>query len=81
MTTPLTGKLDAALEKALADEVKEITKRHKEDGEGYKKGDYVYGVVDRTRVYDRALKLEFLKAKIVSPEWGKAFEKGPNDEK
>lgn len=77
------GKLNAELERALAEEVKEISRKHKEDvwdGEGdekkhvAKKGAYVYSVIDRMRVYDKALKLESIKLKADDPEWGAEFD-------
>lgn len=83
------GKLNVELERALAEEVKEICRKHKEDvwdGEGdarvqlAKKGGYVYGVLDRMRVYDKALKLESIKLKADDPEWGAEFD-GPKEGK
>jgi len=58
--------LNAELEKALAEEIAEITKKVTD---GDKKGQYVYDTVERMRVYDRALKLEQLKLKVDDPEW------------
>ena len=80
MSRKATGKVNAALEKALADEVKEITRRHPEDyGDREKRGKFVYELIDRSRVYDRALKLEALKLKADDPEWGKEFNKDRSD--
>jgi hypothetical protein len=72
--------LYSALEKALIDELQEVTKRHDadkfEDGKAVaKQGEYVYPTVERMRVMDRALKLEQVKLKMDDPEWGKEFGK------
>jgi hypothetical protein len=67
------GKLDAALAKAIADELREVTQRHPKNHE--KEGQFVYGTVERMRVIDRALKLQSLKLKTDDPEWGKEFDK------
>lgn len=81
MKAKSAGKLDAQLEAAIADELKEVTRKHKEDAEavdgerGHKRGEFVYGTVERMRVIDRALKLAALKLKMDSPEWGSEFEK------
>lgn len=65
-------------------ELKEIQRRHAEnvyEGEGdnrkllHREGDFVYSLLDRMRVYDRALKLEQLKLKADDPEWGTGFGK------
>lgn len=72
-TTPKISGLNAELEAALAEEVKEISRKHETDGEGHKRGAYVYPTVERMRVYDRALKLEQLKLKVDDPEWGSKF--------
>ena len=78
------GKVSVELDEALAAEIREIRRTHTEDvydgaGENRKqvakKGDYVYPTLERMRVYDRALKLEMVKVKIESPEWGSAFGK------
>ncbi len=61
-----SGKINAALEDALAEEIKEISKK---DGEGK----FVYSVIDRTRVYGQAIKLEAIKAKMDDPGFGEGF--------
>lgn len=60
------GSVNAALEKALAGEIEEISK--KDDA-----GKYVYSVIDRTRVYGQAIKLEAIKAKLDDPGYGEGF--------
>lgn len=65
------GKLDSALAKAIADELKEVTKRHPAGHE--QAGQFVYGTVERMRVIDRALKMQSLKLKADDPEWGREF--------
>ncbi len=60
------GKVNAALEEALADEIKEISRKGDD-------GKYVYSVIDRTRVYNQALKLEGIKAKLPDQDFGKEF--------
>jgi hypothetical protein len=71
--------LYSALEKALIDEMSEVTKKRDADDvneEGKivaKQGDYVYPTVERMRIYDRALKLEQVKLKMDDPEWSQAF--------
>ncbi len=67
---PKAGKVSAVLEKALAEEVEEISRKH-QDGDN--KGKYVYDVMDRTRVYNQALKLEAIKAKLPDGDFGKEF--------
>lgn len=64
------SKVDAALERALADELKEITR--KEAGEDGKEK-FVYSLLDRSRVYDRALKLQSIKAKLPDSDWGSEY--------
>lgn len=72
MNKKSVGKINRALEKALAEELKEITE--KDDHGGFK-----HSPVDRMRVYDRALKLEQIKLKIQDSDWGSQF--GSGDEK
>lgn len=60
------GKVSAELEKALAAEVEEISRKDEE-------GKFVYSVIDRTRVYNQALKLEAIKAKLPDSDFGKEF--------
>ena len=77
MSKKNAGKVNAELDKALALELKEIGRKHPHDGDGYKKGDYIYNTVERMRVYDRALKLEAIKLKANDSEWGSAFNDEP----
>lgn len=76
MAKKSTGKVNAALERALAEELKEVTRK---EAEGENQGKFVYSIIERMRVYDRALKLESIKLKADDPEWGKAFGKGDDD--
>ncbi len=64
----IAGRVSAELEQALAEEVKEISRK----GEY---GKFVHNVIDRTRVYNQALKLEAIKAKLPDQDYGKEFEK------
>ncbi len=64
----IAGRVSAELEQALADEIQEITKKGPD-------GKYLYDVVDRARVYNQALKLEGIKAKLPDQDYGKEFEK------
>lgn len=66
MSKKTLGKINKALEDALAAELKEVAERDDE-------GKFKYSVVERMRVYDRALKLESIKLKLEDPEWGKEF--------
>lgn len=66
MTKKATSKVNIELEKALAEELKSVTTKDHE-------GNYKFSIVERMRVYDRALKLESIKLKIESPEWGEEF--------
>ncbi len=63
---PASGKVNKALEEALAGEIEEISRKD-EDGK------YVHGVMDRTRIYAQALKLEAIKAKLPDQDFGKEF--------
>ena len=58
--------VDAALDKAIAEEIERVTKK-KADGE------YVHSITERMKVYDRALKLEALKQKGHNPGFGGNF--------
>lgn len=78
MTKRKSGQVNAALEKALEAELEEVRRKHAEDVmDGEKKvatkGENVYSLIDRMRVYDRFLKLEQLKLKVDDPEWGSKF--------
>lgn len=70
-----------AIMAALDAELIEIQRRHEEDVSDAsgklvaKKGDFLYDLMDRGRVYDRVLKLEGLKLKAEDPEWGEAYRK------
>lgn len=67
------GRVNAELEKALAAEVKEICKKDEEKN-------FLHPILDRMRVYNAALKLEAIKLKADSPEWGDAFKGEGHDE-
>ncbi len=71
------GKIDALVEKALNDELKEVTRRHSVGHD--KAGEFVYSSVERMRVIDRVLKLQSIKLKASDPEWGAAFGAGDDD--
>lgn len=78
MVTRKSGAVSQALEDALADELKEVTRKWgKKDAipEGKKEGEFVYGTVERMRVIDRALKLESLKMKVDDAGFGSNFGK------
>lgn len=60
------GKVSAALEDAIADEIKEVTKKDAE-------GKYLHPTIDRMRVIDKALKLEAIKAKLPDDDYGTGF--------
>lgn len=78
MSRGKSGAVSKELEAALADEVKEVSRKYgKRDAipEGKKEGEYVYGTVERMRVYDRALKLESLKLKVDDAGFGVNFGK------
>lgn len=61
-----SGKVSEALEKAIAAEVEEISKKGDD-------GKFVHSVIDRMRVYDKALKLESIKAKLPDEDYGSKF--------
>lgn len=75
MSKAKPGKLNDELEKAMAEEVRLIRQKYAEDDDatGRKKGEFKYDVLERMRVYDRALKLEAIKLKVDGSEWGKEF--------
>lgn len=58
--------INAELEKAITAELKEIVKKGPD-------GKFLYSLVDRARVYDRALKLEAIKQKLDDPGFGAGF--------
>lgn len=62
-----SGKVNAALEKALNDELKEITKRG-EDGK------FIASATERMKILDRCLKWQSIKLHTVDEDWGKNFE-------
>jgi hypothetical protein len=63
-----SGAVSKVLVAAIDAEVAEMARKNED-------GTFVYSMVDRCRVYDRALKLEALKLKSDDPTWGAAFEK------
>ena len=65
--------VSAALIAAMDEELKEITKRHPAGHD--KAGEFVYGALDRMRIIDRACKIDALKMKGDSTEFGTAFKK------
>lgn len=80
------SKITAALDDAIAKELEEVYKKHTEDVKDgdkqiAKKGDFLYPLLDRLRVMDRAIKIEAIKAKLPDDEWGGKFNKGAADEK
>ena len=69
-----TGKLNKELEKALAEELKEVTRKHPKGHE--EEGRFVYSTVERCRVIDRCLKMQSIQLKADNPEFGAEFGKG-----
>ncbi len=74
-----SGKINVELENAIADELKAIRRKAKEDvinAEGLvtlKKGEYIYPLKERMEVIDRALKIEQLKLKVDDSAYGSNF--------
>jgi len=66
----MTTKVNAQLDKAVADLLKEVTKGHDQDGKPYT-------LTDKCKVIDRALKLEGLKASLKDEKWGAGFADDP----
>ena len=81
-TKKSSGKVTEALDQAITDELAEVRRKHDadvNDPDGKvmaKKGEFVYPLPERMKVYDRALKLEAIKAKLDGTEWGSKFKKG-----
>lgn len=67
-TAPGRSALMEALEDALTKELKLVTKG--QDPETHKP----FTLTDKSKVWDRVLKLEAIKAKIVNPEFGTGFD-------
>ena len=63
---PKAGGVNKELERAIAEELKEIRRKDAE-------GKPVYGILERMRVYDRALALEKVKQRIDDPAFGSGF--------
>ena len=76
MSAKKMGRIDSALEKALAEELKEITRKHTE---GENKGQFAYNTMERMRVIDRCLKHQAIKLKANDETWGEAFSGGKED--
>lgn len=78
-----SGKLDSALEIAIAEELRAIRAKHKADvldDSGAivkKKGEFIYPLKERMEVIDRALKIEQLKLKVDDATYGTAFGGAP----
>ena len=66
MTKAKESKVNAVLEKALTDLLKNVTSGHDADGKPY-------SLTDKCKVIDRVLKLEGLKAKLNDGDWGQGF--------
>lgn len=72
------GKVSKALEKALEEELKEVTRRWRASDaipEGKKEGDFIYEAVSRMRILDRCIKMESLKLKVADDSFGSEFGK------
>ena len=69
--TPRKSTLRDALEADLTDELKKLKKDNPETQKPYT-------LTDKSKVWDRILKLEAIKAKLNEGEWGKGF--GGDDE-
>lgn len=76
MSKATSGRVNAELQKALADEINEIRSKH---SAGEKKGEFKYDLLDRMRVYDRALKLEGIRLKVSDENYGSKFGKGDDE--
>ena len=81
------GKINDVLSAALTEELAEVRKRWKEDGEEdgkpRKKGEFIHGAVERMRVIDRCLKHQSILLNTDDSEFGSAFgktKKGDSDE-
>lgn len=73
MVAKAGGKLNAELGKALAEELKEVRKKHPKDHEHA--GEFIHNALERMRVLDRCLKYESIALKADNPEWGSEFDK------
>lgn len=75
MAQSKSGQVNAKLEKAIGDMLKEVMDDKKKDA----KGNPLYTLTDRCKVIDRALKLEAIKAKTVDGDYGSGFDDDPED--